>query len=156
AEKTATLAECLEVLDLPLTRAPDAAALRHAIATAAGRKVIIDAGGQALDGAEIAEFASAAGAAGMLVMSAEAPAAAALASAKAASAAGVSRMIVTHLDTARYLGAALTAADAAKLALVSASVTPHFGFGLRMLTPENLARRLMAALHAERWRAAPL
>ena len=155
--KTAALAECLEALDLPLTCARDAAALRDAVATAAGRKVVIDACGRApLDGAEIAALASATGAAGMLVMSAETPAADALAAANAVNAVGVRRMIVTHLDTARYLGAALSAADAAKLALVSASITPHFGFGMRTLTPENLARRLMAALHPERWRAAPL
>lgn len=157
AAKTAALRECLEVLDLPLTCAPDAAALRDAVGAAAGRKVVIDAGGRApLDSVRIGEFTRAAGAAGMLVTSAEAPAGDALVAAKAAGAIGISRMIVTHLDTARYLGAALTAADAAKLALVSASITPHFGFGMRSLTPENLARRLMAALHTERWRAAPL
>jgi hypothetical protein len=51
AEKTALLADCLEVLDLPLTRAADVAALRSAVAGAAGRKVIIDAGGPGpLDG----------------------------------------------------------------------------------------------------------
>lgn len=157
AEKTAVLAECLDVLDLPLTRAPDVAALRSAVAGAAGRKVIIDAGGQApLDGQRLAEFANAAGAACMLVMSAETPAAEAMAAGKAASAIGISRMIVTHFDAARYLGAALNTADTAKLALVSASVTPHFGFGMRALTPENLARRLMAAVHPERWRVTPL
>jgi flagellar biosynthesis GTPase FlhF len=158
AAKTALLAECLEVLDLPLTCAPDAAALRSAVASAAGRKVLIDAGSQApFNGARIVELATAAGAAGMLVISGETPDGDAIAVAKAASAAGMGRMIVTHLDTARYLGAVLTAADAAKLALVGASVTPHFGFGMRALTPENLARRLLdAALHAERWRVTPL
>lgn len=157
AEKTAVLAECLEVLDLPLTRAADVAALRIAVAGANGRKVLIDAGGQGpLDGSKIAEFANAAGAAGMLVMSAETLPAEAVTAGKAAGAVGVSRMIVTHFDVARYLGAVLTAADSAKLALVSASVTPHFGFGMRALTPENLARRLMAAAHAERWRVTPL
>ncbi len=158
SETTAELAEYLEVLDLPLTRAADVAALKRAVAGAAGRKVIIDAGGHApLDGAKIAEFATAAGAAGMLVLSAETPAAEAMAAAKAAHAADVGRMIVTHLDAGRYLGAAMAAADAAKLALVGASVTPHFGFGMRALTPENLARRLIdAALHSERWRVTPL
>jgi hypothetical protein len=65
-------------------------------------------------------------------------------------------MIVTGLDVGRYLGAALSAADATKLALVSASVTPHFGFGLRAFTPENLARRLMSGGHPERWKVAPI
>lgn len=158
ADKTALLAEWLEVLDLPLNCAPDAAALRKAVAAAAGRKVIIDASGHApLDGKRIDEFAHAAGAAGILVISGETAGAEAMAAAKTASAIGISRMILTNFDVARYLGAALTAADAAKLALVGASVTPHFGFGMRVLTPENLARRIMAAaLHAERWRVTPL
>jgi flagellar biosynthesis GTPase FlhF len=157
-DKIALLADCLEVLDLPLTCAADAAALRHAVAGAAGRKVLIDAGGQApLDGKRINEFVHAADASGILVMSGETSGADAMAAAKAASAVGIGRMIVTNFDVARYLGAALTAADTAKLALVGASVTPHFGFGMRTLTPENLARRLIdAALHAERWRVTPL
>jgi hypothetical protein len=92
----------------------------------------------------------------MLVMSAETTATEAMAAGKTANATGVSRMVVTHFDVARYLGAVLTTADAAKLALVGASVTPHFGFGMRALTPENLARRLMAAVHPERWRVTPL
>lgn len=157
AAKTATLADDLEALDLPLTCAPDAAALNGAVAQAAGRKVIIDIACRApLDRAEIQAFIEAAGAAGILAISAEATTAEAMSAARDAAATGIARMIVTRLDAARYLGAALSAADAAKLALVSASVTPHFGFGLRAFTPENLARRLMAAGHPERWRAAPL
>jgi signal recognition particle GTPase len=157
ASKTALLAENLEALDLPLTHAPDAGALARAVAAAAGRKIIVDAAGQSpLDRASLGNFTKAAGAAGMLVISADTPPAEATAAAKAASAAGIARLLVTRLDTARYLGATLAAADATKLALVAASVTPHFGFGLRALTPENLARRLMSAAHPERWRAAPL
>ncbi|HEY3917502.1 MAG TPA: hypothetical protein VGL83_06900 [Stellaceae bacterium] len=157
-DKTARLAEQLEALDLPLTVAPDAAALVRAIASAAGRKVIVDAGGQSpLGRNRLQEFASAAGTAGMLVMSAEMANAEAISLAKTASALGIGRMIVTRFDTARYLGPVLNAADAAKLALVGASVSPQFGFGLRALGPENLARRMIAAaLHAERWRVMPL
>jgi signal recognition particle GTPase len=155
--KIAELAECLEALDLPLTHAPDVATLGRAVAGAAGRKIIIDMGGQSpLDRRRVEEFAKTADAAGMLVMSGETASTEAFAVAQAASAIGIGRVIVTHIDVARYLGAVLTAADATKLALVSGSVTPHFGFGLRALTPENLARRLMAALHAERWRVSPL
>ncbi|HEV8016616.1 MAG TPA: hypothetical protein VGP48_13845 [Stellaceae bacterium] len=155
--KIAEQTECLEALDLPLTHAPDVAALGRAVADAAGRKIIIDMGGQSpLDRRRVEEFAKTADAVGMLVMSAETAATDALAVAEAASAIGIGRVIVTHIDVARYLGAVLTAADASKLALVSASVTPHFGFGLRALTPENLARRLMAALYTERWRISPL
>ena len=158
ADQAMHLAECLEVLDLPLTVAADAAALSRAVASAKGRKIVIDASGQSpLDQSRIEEFARAAGATGLLVASAETDAGDLAAAAEAASAIGIARMIVTHLDAARYLGGVLTAADSAKLALVCASVTPHFGFGLRALTPENLSRRLIAAaLHAERWRVTPL
>jgi signal recognition particle GTPase len=157
AEKTALLAENLEALDLPLTHASDAAALHRAVGEASGRKVIIDVAGRApLDRAQLKEFIAAAGAAGMLTISAESPLNDAMGAGEAASAVGIARMIVTGLDVARYLGAALSAADAMKLALVSASVTPHFGFGLRAFTPENLARRLMSGEHAERWRVAPI
>lgn len=155
--KTAALVENLEALELPLTRAANAAALGRAVAAAAGRKVIIDVAGRApLERAQLKEFIAAAGAAGMLTISAEATPAEAMSAAEAAGAIGIARVILTRLDVARYLGAALSAAEAMKLALVSAAVTPHFGFGLRAFTPENLARRLMSAGHAERWRVAPL
>ena len=155
--KTALLAENLEALDLPLTRAATAAALGRAVAAAAGRNVVIDVAGRApLERAQLKEFIAASGAAGMLAISAEATSAQAMSAAEAAAAVGIARVIVTRLDVARYLGAALSAAEAMKLALVSATVTPHFGFGLRAFTPENLARRLMSASHAERWRVAPL
>ena len=157
AEKTALLAENLEALDLPLTHAADAAALGRAVGEAAGRKVIIDVAARSpFDRAQVKEFIAAAGAAGMLAISAESTIEDAMSVAKAASEIGVARMIVTGLDVGRYLGAALSAADATKLALVSASITPHFGFGLRAVTPENLARRLMSGGHAERWRVAPI
>jgi len=156
-EKSVQLAENLEALDLPLTQAVDAEALGRAVANAAGRKVIIDVAGRAtLDRRQIKEFIATTGAAGILAMSAEASLAEAMSAAEAAGAVGIARVIVTRLDVARYLGAALSAAEATKLALVSASITPHFGFGLRAFTPENLARRLMSAGHPERWRVAPL
>ncbi len=39
----------------------------------------------------------------------------------------------------------LAAADAGRLALPASGVTPHFAFGLRPLTPEIVARRLLAS-----------
>lgn len=161
AEARAQLEENLDVLGLPLALASDAAALASTVASADGRKVIIDtACGSPADtahAADIRKLTSAAGAQGMLVLAADASAEDAVAIATAAAQLGTRRMIATRLDTARYIGPVLVAADAGKLALVAASVTPHFAFGLRVLTPENLARRLMsAALPAERWRVAPL
>lgn len=158
AAEAAAFGECLEALDLPLIDARDATTLARVVAEAGGRKVIIDLAPETpLDGRRLREFASAASASGILVMSGECAAAEARAVATTASAVGIDRMVLTRLDVARYLGPALAAADTAKLALLGASVTPHFGFGFRALTPENLARRLIsAALYTERWRAAPL
>jgi signal recognition particle GTPase len=157
AAKTTLLSENLEALDLPLTRAADTAALRRAVGEAAGRKIIIDVAAKSpFDQAQVKEFIAATGAAGMLTVSAESAIEETTRVVKAASDIGIARMIVTGLDVGRYLGAALSAADATKLALVSASVTPHFGFGLRAFTPENLARRLMSGGHAERWKVAPI
>jgi flagellar biosynthesis protein FlhF len=157
----AQLEEYLEVLGLPLAVATDAAALKSIVASADGRKVIVDtACGAPTDpkcADQIRKLTEAAGAQAMLVVAADAAVEDASASAMAAARIGTRRMIVTKLDAERYVGSILVAADAGKLALVAASVTPHFAFGLRVLTPENLARRLMAAaLRAERWRIAPL
>ena len=157
AEKTALLAENLEALDLPLTQAADAAALGRAVGEAAGRKVIIDVAARSpFDRAQVKEFIAATGATGMLAISAESSLDDATSVAKAAGEIGITRIVVTGLDVGRYLGAALSAADTTKLALVSASITPNFGFGLRAFTPENLARRLMSGGHPERWRVAPI
>lgn len=155
------LEEYLEVLGLPMAVASDAASLRSTVATAEGRVVIID-GGNATPSdpacaKRIAGYVDAAHAEGMLVLPADAGCDEAAALAAAAAQLGTRRMMVTKLDTVRYLGSALVAADVAKLALVAASITPHYAFGLRGLTPENMARRLTSsALRAERWRAAPL
>jgi signal recognition particle GTPase len=157
AQKTALLTENLEALDLPLTHVADATALKRAVDAAAGRKIIIDVAAQSsFNAAQVKDFLAASGAAGMLTISAESTIEDTTSVANAASDLGVTRMIVTGLDVGRYLGAALSAADATKLALVSASITPHFGFGLRAFTPENIARRLMSGGHPERWRVAPI
>ena len=161
AAATMQLEEYLEVLDLPLAVAEDAATLKKIVAGASGRKVIIDAAcGAPFDQSKTKEIQSlidAAGARGVMVLSAEAETDDAIAGAEAASSLGARGIVVTRIDTGRYLGPALMAADSARLALIGASVTEHFAFGLRALTPENLSRRLMSsATHAERWRAAPL
>lgn len=64
---------------------------------------------------------------------------------------GAKTLLPTRLDLVRRLGGVLAAADAGRLALPAAGVTPHFAFGLRRLTPEAVARRLLAAaLHDPR------
>lgn len=155
------LEDYLEVLDLPLAVVADASALRSTAASAAGRRIIIDAAGAVpidANGSErIRGLIEASRAQGTLVMPADSEPDQASALAAAAARLGTRRMIITKFDSTRYLGPALAAADAGKLALVAASVTPHFAFGLRNLTPENLARRLMSsAVRADRWRAVPL
>jgi len=158
---TTELQDNLEALDLSLVLAPDQRALRSIVEGADKRMVVIDAACGAPTDAAIASrlqtYREAAAAQGMLVLSANTGAAEAAAIARAAAKLGTCRMIITQIDTARFIGPALIAADTGKLALVAASVTPQFAFGLRTLTPENLARRLMSAvLRSERWRIAPL
>ncbi len=156
------LAENLEVLGVPLALAPDAETLRAAVATANGRTVLIDMPlGASPTNAAAAErlraFTTAAGAQSMLILPADMDTAQAAALGGSAARLGTRQMILTRVDVARYIGAALIAATTGQLAIVAASVSPHFAFGLRALGPENLARRLiLAALKAERWRIAPL
>jgi flagellar biosynthesis protein FlhF len=60
---------------------------------------------------------------------------------------------VTRLDIVRRLGGLLAAAASGGYAIVGGSITPHFTYGLRPLTPRVLARRLLsAALDDKRWR----
>jgi len=160
-EAVAPLEENLEALGLPLKIAGDATVLRSLVASANGRKVIIDAGAVATSEkagtSRMQQLSEAAGAASIMVLAASATNEDAMAMARIATRIGTGRMIVTQIDSSRYIGPVLIAADAGKLAFIAASVTPHFAFGIRNLSPENLARRLAAAaLRTERWRVAPL
>ncbi len=56
---------------------------------------------------------------------------------------GARRMLVTRLDMARRLGAILAAADAARLAFGGVSITPHIADGLSPINPVSLARLIM-------------
>jgi flagellar biosynthesis protein FlhF len=65
----------------------------------------------------------------------------------------IRRLLVTRLDIVRRLGGLLAAAASGGYAIVGGSITPHFTYGLRPLTPRVLARRLLsAALDDKRWR----
>ncbi len=59
------------------------------------------------------------------------------------SALGVRRMIVTRLDIARRLGAAIGAADAGPLSFSDVSFSPQVARGMKPLTPQALARLLL-------------
>jgi flagellar biosynthesis protein FlhF len=139
--------EYTAVLGVPLTIANDVASLRDIISGAAGRRVIIDTAAVAVEEAASRDWLraliAAAGAEPLLVMPADTQAAAATPIARAAAELGARRLIATRLDLARRVGGMLAAADSGHLALVGTSVTPHFAFGLRPLTPEVLARRLL-------------
>ena len=60
---------------------------------------------------------------------------------------GVSRLLATRLDVARRFGGLLAAADAPRLAFSNVSVTPHIADGLSPINPVSLARLIMP--HAE-------
>jgi flagellar biosynthesis protein FlhF len=65
----------------------------------------------------------------------------------------IRRLVATRLDIVRRLGGLLAAAEAGRYALIGGSITPHFAYGLRPLTPNVLARRLLsAALDQRHWR----
>jgi len=108
--------------------------------------LLIDTGG--LDAADTAGFAAmgrlaaATGAEPVLVIPAILDAGEARIFAESALAIGAKRVVVTRLDIARRLGALLAAADAG-LAIAGGSVTQHFAFGLKPLTPTVLTNHIL-------------
>ena len=57
--------------------------------------------------------------------------------------AGAGRLIATKLDISRRLGGVLSAADAGRLALAAAGVSPNIGDGLAPINPVSLARLIL-------------
>jgi len=108
--------------------------------------LLIDTGG--LDAADTAGFAAmgrlaaATGAEPVLVIPAILDAGEARIFAESALAIGAKRVVVTRLDIARRLGALLAAADAG-LAIAGGSVTQHFAFGLKPLSPTVLTNHIL-------------
>jgi signal recognition particle GTPase len=136
----------------------DAASPEH-LAAAAGNQgmLVVDTGGvDASDGQaweSLRPWIAAADAMPLLVLPANAPVEDALASARSFRALGGRHLVVTRFDMVRRVGAVLGAAMEG-LALVAVSVTPHFAYGLRPLTADVLARRLLSgALDDARWQA---
>jgi flagellar biosynthesis protein FlhF len=58
---------------------------------------------------------------------------------------GAKRLLTTRLDTARRLGGLLTAAEAGKFAFAEVGTTSHVAEGLAPLNPVSLARLLLGA-----------
>src|SRR6266852_215250 len=61
---------------------------------------------------------------------------------------GARALLPTRLDLVRRLGGVPAAADAGRLTLSAAGVTPQFAYGLHPLTPLLLSRRLFSGAHA--------
>ena len=149
----AQLEEYAGVLGVAVTVAGDERSLRHCLGERAGRRVVIDTAGVAPgdEAARDALAALAAGAEPVLVLPADVAAEEATAMLRFFAPLGAKTLLPTRLDLVQRLGGVLAAADGGRLALPAAGITPHFAFGLRQLTPEMLARRLLAgALHDRR------
>ncbi len=56
---------------------------------------------------------------------------------------GATRLLVTRLDMVRRLGSILAAADAARMRFSDVSITPHVADGLSPINPLSLARLIM-------------
>ena len=138
-------------------RLAGAASPEDLAAATAGHKepFVVDTGG--IDPADgqawesLRPWIAAADAMPLLVLPANSPVDDALTAARAFRALGGRHLVVTRFDMVRRVGAVLGAAVAG-VALVAVSVTPHFAYGLRPLTAEVLARRLLSgALDEARW-----
>ncbi|HYL31554.1 MAG TPA: hypothetical protein VEU53_00235 [Stellaceae bacterium] len=150
------LEEYVKVLGLALAVAENTATLRDTVAGAERRTVVIDTPA-AVRGNAAAEnllrgWQSASGAEIVLALPADLDAAEAETVGAWAGAMGATLMVATRLDLVRRVGAVLAAADAGGLTPIAASLTPHFAYGLKGLTPALLARRILTgALDSERW-----
>jgi flagellar biosynthesis protein FlhF len=153
----AQLREYASALGVPVDEAASPEALQALVEAHADDALIIDTGGtdpgDDYAWESLRPWVVAADATPLLVLPANAPVEDAIAAGRATGALGGRHVAVTRLDIVRRVGAVLGAAMAG-LALAGASVTPHFAYGLRSLTPEVLAQRLLSgALEDERWRA---
>lgn len=148
----AQLQEYAAVLGLKVVPVATPAALRKASASV--ERVIVDTTGAnphdrtAL--VKLAKLIDAVNGEPSLVLPANIEAEEAIATAEAFRELGVRSLFITRLDMVRRVGGVLAAADALGLALVGASVTPHFAYGLRHLTPQVLASRMLGEKIDER------
>jgi flagellar biosynthesis protein FlhF len=144
----AQIEEYADALGVAMVAAGDEAALQRVVAEAVGRSAVIDTAGLApgdVPGREaVAALIAASGAEPVLVMPADLAAEEAVAMVRFFAPLGAKTLLPTRLDLVLRLGGMLAAADAGRLALPASGVTPHFAFGLRPLTPEILARHMLA------------
>jgi flagellar biosynthesis protein FlhF len=153
AGSVAQLEEYADVLGVPLAIAGDTGVLRAIVADAGNRRIVIDTKGVAPNDAAgcaaLAELIAATVATPLLVMPADSAAEEAAAMARCFAALGARTLLPTRLDLVRRLGGVLAAAEAGRLALCAAGITPQFAYGLRPLTPLLLARCLLSGTPAE-------
>lgn len=113
---------------------------------APGRLVIDTAGTNPYDDDDmdaLARILDAADAEAMLVLPAGGDATEAADMAAIYTRAGATRLIATRMDIARRFGGIIAAADAARLPLADVSISHHVGEGLEPITPGVLARLVM-------------
>ncbi len=137
-----------EALGAGLGQAPDAETLHELVQACPGKNlVVIDTVGcNPLDNAERTRLADAARTVGadlVLVLAAGGDVLEVAECALAFAEAGAGRLIATKLDTTRRLGGVLSAADAGRLALAAAGVSPNIGDGLTAINPVSLARLIL-------------
>ncbi|HZB90308.1 MAG TPA: GTPase, partial [Stellaceae bacterium] len=153
ARGVAQLEEYASVLGLRVAVADDAPALARLAAAADAQSLVIDTAGVAPGDAAardaLAAFVAAGAAEPVLVLPADLDAEEAVAMVRFFAPLGAKTLLPTRLDLVRRLGGMLAAADAGRLALPAAGITPNFAFGLRRLTPEMVARRLLTAALAD-------
>jgi len=148
AGSIAQLEEYGAVLGLKVAPASDADQLRHLMARAHGRSLVIDtagiAPGDGEDDEKLAALIEASGAEPLLALPADSAAAEAAAMVRLFAPLGTRTLIPTRLDLIQRWGGVLAAAAASAFSLPAAGITPHFAYGLRPLTPAMMARRLLA------------
>jgi flagellar biosynthesis protein FlhF len=143
------------VLGIAIGSAGDAEALARSL-RGRQRRIVIDTSGinpfDACAVGELAGLVRAARAEPVLVLPANVEPDEAVEIVGAFRALPIRRLLATRLDIVRRLGGLIAAASCGGYDLVGGSVTPHFTYGLRPLTPMVLARRLLrAALDDQRW-----
>jgi flagellar biosynthesis protein FlhF len=106
------------------------------------------------DRRELAELIAASAAEPVLVMAAGGDAVDTAEMAEVFRDLGCSRVILTRLDMAHRLGSAVAAADTLGLAFGEAGVSPAIADGLRPFTPAVLASLLLSAARPDRYRPA--
>jgi len=149
AGATEQLAAFTKILEIDLIKAKGPESLRRAVEAAAGLfdLVLIDSPGVNLfkptDTDFLQSLVEAADVEPVAVLAAGGDPTEAGEMAEAMAAIGAGRLFMTRLDTTRRLGAMLSAAEAAQMALCDVSASPHVASGIAPISAVSLARLLV-------------